>query len=250
MKPKVTSQSIGIRHPHRALLNRTRPLQGLDHLATTTSYFRGQEICGQSRPADNWYLLVAGSARRYVARPDGRRQIVDLLLPGDFFGCTALDEYDSAVEAISVDTTVTSYPRRRVEALADSEPRLAREIRMLVLEAMSRLQSQLLIVGRVKAPEKVGSFLLDMAGRLSPGHPDNVILPVSRYDIADYLAVSVETVSRSLTDLKHRGVIAVSGTRSVRIVDRDALDDREASRAHDAPGRSNSNIAWRHPLAA
>jgi CRP/FNR family nitrogen fixation transcriptional regulator len=113
---------------------------------------------------------------------------------------------------------------------------------------MSRLQSQLLIVGRVTAPEKVGSFLLDMAGRLSPGHPDNVMLPVSRYDIADYLAVSVETVSRSLTDLKHRGVIAFSGTRSVRIVDRGALDDREASRAHDAPGRSN--IAWRRPLVA
>lgn len=248
MTPKVTSQPIGLRHPHRALANRPHPLHGLDHLAMTTSYSRGQEICGQSRPADNWYLVVAGSARRYVARPDGRRQIVDLLLPGDFFGCTARDEYDFTVEAISVGTTITSYPRRRVEALADSDPRLAREIRMLVLEAMSRLQAQLLIVGRVTAPEKVGSFLLEMAGRLSPGHPDKVMLPVSRYDIADYLAVSVETVSRSLTDLKHRGVIAFSGTRSVRIVDRDALDDREASRQHDAPGRSN--ISWRQPLVA
>jgi hypothetical protein len=87
-----------------------------------------------------------------------------------------------------------------------------------------------------------------MARRLSPGRPDNVMLPVSRYDIADYLAVSVETVSRSLTDLRHRGVIAFSGTRSVRIVDRDALDDREAPRAHDAPGRSH--MFRRLPLPA
>jgi CRP-like cAMP-binding protein len=248
MTSKVVSQPMDA-HPLCAPANRSHPLQGLDHLAITTSYSRGQEICGQSRPADNWYLVVAGSARRYVARPEGRRQIVDLLLPGNFFGCTARDEYDFTVEAISVGTTITRYPRRRVEALADSDPRLAREIRMLVLEAMSRLQSQLLIVGRVTAPEKVGSFLLDMAARLSPERPDNVMLPVSRYDIADYLAVSVETVSRSLTDLKHRGVIAFSsGTRSVRIVDRDALDDGEASRAHDAPGRSNT--AWRRRLVA
>src|SRR3981081_2247669 len=169
MTPKVTSQPIGLRHPHRALANGPHPLHGLDHLAMTTSYSRGQEICGQSRPADNWYLVVAGSARRYVARPDGRRQIVDLLLPVDFFGVTARDEYDFTVEAISVGTTITSYPRRRVEALADSDPRLARQIRMLVLEAMSRLQAQLLIVGRVTAPEKVGSFVLEMAGGLWAG---------------------------------------------------------------------------------
>src|ERR1700730_11562736 len=156
-------------------------------------------------------------------------QIVDLLLPGDFFGRTAREAYDFTVEAIDPGTIVAGYPRRRVEALADSDPRLAREGRKLVLEAMSRLQAQLLSIGRITAPEKVGSFLLDMAARLSPGHPDNVMLPVSRYDIADYLAVSVETVSRSLTDLKHRGVISFSGTRSVRIVDRDALDDRETA---------------------
>jgi CRP/FNR family nitrogen fixation transcriptional regulator len=111
--------------------------------------------------------------------------------------------------------------------LADSDPRVSREIRQAAFEALSRLQSQLLIVGRITALEKVGSFILEMAARLSRASSRSVALPVSRYDIADYLAVSVETVSRSLTDLKHRGVIRMSGTRTLEIMDRDALEDGE-----------------------
>jgi CRP-like cAMP-binding protein len=158
-------------------------------------------------------------------RPDGRRQIVDLLLPGDFFGFSVADEYDFAVEAVVEGTTVASYPRRRIETLADTDPRLAREIRKLTFEAMARLQAQLLILGRMTAVEKVGSFLLEMADRLSDGQTDRIVLPISRYDIADYLGISVETVSRSITDLKHRGLIALAGTRRVRIVNRDALEE-------------------------
>jgi CRP/FNR family transcriptional regulator, nitrogen fixation regulation protein len=89
------------------------------------------------------------------------------------------------------------------------------------------MQSQLLIVGRITALEKVGSFIVEMSNRLSKEDADQVTLPVSRYDIADYLAVSVETVSRALTDLKHRGLIRLSGTRSVRIVNRDALEETD-----------------------
>jgi CRP-like cAMP-binding protein len=165
--------------------------------------------------------------RRCVVRLDGRRQIVDLLLPGDVFGFTAGEEYDSTVEAIAEGTVVAAYPRRRAEMLSDSDPQLAREIRHIAFLAMARLQAQLLIVGRITAPEKVGSFILEMAKRLSAEHGNSVALPMSRYDIADYLAVSVETVSRALTDLKHRGVIKLSGTRIVRIVDRDALEEGE-----------------------
>lgn len=193
-----------------------------------THYQRGQEICSDGRPAECWNRIVLGAARRCVVRSDGRRQIVDLLLPGDFFGFTSASTYDFTVEAVGGGTLVASYPRRRVEMLADSDPQLARELRQVAFDAFSRLQSQLLILGRITALEKVGSFILEMAARLSDGAADGlVVLPVSRYDIADYLAVSVETVSRSLTDLKHRGVIALSGTRIVRIVDREALGDCE-----------------------
>jgi CRP/FNR family transcriptional regulator, nitrogen fixation regulation protein len=211
----------------RLLMNQPHPLKSLDPLAVMTPCQRGQEICSQEGPADYWYSVISGAARRCVVRLDGRRQIVDLLLPGDVFGFTAGEEYDSTVEAIAEGTVVAAYSRRRAEMLSDSDPQLAREIRQIAFLAMARLQAQLLIVGRITAPEKVGSFILEMAKRLSAEHGNSVALPMSRYDIADYLAVSVETVSRTLTDLKHRGVIKLCGTRIVRIVDRDALEEGE-----------------------
>jgi CRP/FNR family nitrogen fixation transcriptional regulator len=219
-------------------------LKALDALATTLTCRRGQEITGQGRPAAHWYCMQTGVARRYVIRLDGRRQIIDLLLPGDCFGFAAGDEYDFTVEAVADDTVVTSYPRRRAEMLADSDPQIARDIRQAAFEALSRLQAQLLIVGRITALEKVASFILALEQRLPHEGFDSVELPLSRYDIADYLTVSVETVSRSLTDLKHRGLIRFSGTRTVEIVDREALEDgepllhvppaRAAGRYHDA----------------
>jgi CRP-like cAMP-binding protein len=183
---------------------------------------RGQTICREGGSAENWYCLKTGTAKEYVDGSDGRRQIVDLLLPDNFFGFAVGEEYGFAVEAVTDNTVVACYPRRRIQKLAESDPQLAREITAAAFEALSRLQAQLLILGRVTAPKKVGAFLIEMARRLSDG-PDRVVLPISRYDIADYLAVSVETVSRSLTDLRHRGVIALAGKRCVKIMDRDAL---------------------------
>ena len=119
------------------------------------------------------------------------------------------------------------YPRRQVEALADGDANLARELRQVTFKAMSQLQAQLLILGRITVLEKVGSFILEMEHRLSPANGECIALPISRYDIADYLAVSVETVSRALTQLKQRGLIKVSGPRTVKIIDRGALEDGE-----------------------
>jgi CRP/FNR family nitrogen fixation transcriptional regulator len=209
------------------LSSRPHPLKTLDSIATIVTCDRDHEICRETQPAEHWYFVISGVVRRCALRPDGRRQIVGLLLPGDFFGFTAGDHYDYTAEAVAEGTVLASYPRRRVETFADSDPRLARELRQATFEAMSRLQAQLLILGRITALEKVGSFILEMEIRLSQGRGDSIALPISRYDIADYLAVSVETVSRSLTDLKQRGAIKLSGTRTVKIVDRDVLEEGE-----------------------
>jgi CRP/FNR family transcriptional regulator, nitrogen fixation regulation protein len=207
--------------------NHSDALKSLALIAISTPCRRGQEICGQGQTAEWLYRLVSGAARRYVLRSDGRRQIVDLLLPGDFFGFALGGEYDYTVEAIVTDTLVAAYPRKRAEDLADQDPQLARELREVAFEALARMQSQLLIIGRITALEKVGSFILEMSNRLSEEEANRVTLPVSRYDIADYLAVSVETVSRALTDLKRRGLIRLSGTRDVRIVNRSALEESD-----------------------
>ena len=218
--------------PRHVTSNKTaRPqmpaLQSLDALAVNIRCSRGQEICSPSRPADYWYRVVSDSARRCVIRPDGRRQIVDLLLPGDFFGFSERSEYDSTVEAVVEATIVASYPRKRAEMMADADPQLARELRQVAYKALGRSRAHLLILGRITAREKVGALLLELVERFSGRATDTIMLPISRYDIADCLALSVETVCRSLTELKQRGVIALSGTRCVRIVDRQALEVRD-----------------------
>ncbi len=104
--------------------------------------------------------------------------------------------------------------------VADANPTVARALHEVALAAAGRAERQILILGQVTAAQKVVAFLLSMVERLSGDGKDEVTLPVSRYEIADYLAISAETVSRSLTELRHRGAISIEGTRKIRILDR------------------------------
>jgi CRP/FNR family nitrogen fixation transcriptional regulator len=185
---------------------------------------RGQEISGDPGPSGHWYYVIVGAVRRCTVRSDGRRQIVDLMLPRDFFFVSD-SQNEATIEAIAEDTVLASYPGQRIDALAERDPHFARELRDVAFQSLTRSEAQLLILGRVTALEKVGAFLLSLDGRVSQRR-GQVELPISRYDIADYLAVSVETVCRSMTDLQHRGVITLAGKRTVKILDRGALEDR------------------------
>jgi CRP/FNR family transcriptional regulator, nitrogen fixation regulation protein len=151
------------------------------------------------------------------------------MLPRDFFFVSD-SRREETIEAIAEETVLASYPSGRVELLAEGDRQFARELREVAFQSLARTQNQLMILGGVTAVEKVGSFLLALDGRGSEKR-GQVELPVSRYDIADYLAVSVETVCRAITDLQHRGVIALAGTRTVKILNRGALEDRFGERA-------------------
>jgi CRP/FNR family transcriptional regulator, nitrogen fixation regulation protein len=212
---------------HQRAPARQDPLQVLEPLAIRIRYRRGQGIYKEDSPVEYWYRITSGMARRFSARADGKRQIVDLLLPRDVFGFGGSGKHHFAVEAVLDGTVVARFPRLRMEAVAASDPRMAQELSDTAVEAMSRLHSLILNLGRTTAEEKVGYFLFRMAERLSGGPADEMVLPMSREDIADYLALSVETVSRSLTQLKRRGVIQLMGTRRVRIIDRHALDEAD-----------------------
>src|SRR3977135_242109 len=115
-------------HSAPALANQPKRLDKLASIAVVRKCHRGQEICGQGQAGEYWYRVTSGTARRCVAHPDGRRQIVELLLPGDFFGFTALNEYDSTVEAVAENTIVASYPPRAGEVPREGDPQLSREI--------------------------------------------------------------------------------------------------------------------------
>lgn len=202
-------------------------------LATRVRYTRGQAIYEEDSVVDCWCRVVSGVARRFSLRIDGRRQIVDLLLPNDVFGFGTRGRHRFNVEAVVDGTVIARYPRARVETLASSDVRVAQQLQEASTEAMARLQTQILTLGRTTAEAKVGCFLLRMAERLSTDPSDPLLLPISREDIADYLALSVETVSRSLTQLKRRGVIRLLDTRRIRIVDREALEEADRFTAND-----------------
>ena len=206
------------------LKHRLPASQSMETLATFMRCYRGQTIYGPEDPPEYWYCVVSGMARKSMLLVDGRRRIVDFLLPGDFFGFSVREEHHLEVEAVTEDTVVARYPRRRVETLAECDPNVGRYIRHLAFESISRLEARIGILGRVTAIEKVSAFLLEMAQRSLNGPSTVVVLPMSRNDIADYLALSTETVSRALTSLVRCGAITLTTKRQVRIVDRSALE--------------------------
>jgi CRP/FNR family nitrogen fixation transcriptional regulator len=209
---------------HRPVSTQDSRRKLVDSHAGLMRCYHGQTIYDEGAPVEYWHRVVSGTARRFVVRPDGRRQIIDLLLAGDVFGFGARGSHSFTAEAIRDGTVVARYPRSRLESVARSDTRVAQEVLEMALGETGRLQDLILILGRTTAQEKVGAFLLHLAERLA-GHPaDRVILPISRYDIADYLALSVETVSRALTSLKRNRVITFTGTRQVAILDRGAIE--------------------------
>jgi CRP/FNR family transcriptional regulator, nitrogen fixation regulation protein len=195
----------------------------LERIATVAHYHFGQTIYFQDSHADCWYRIVIGAARECVLTPDGRRQVVDFLFPGDLFGFSSCDVRGLAGEIIMEPTILARYPRRRAELLAESDPQVARQVRKMAFEVIQRLQIRTVLLGRNNALEKVSAFLLEMAVRSAAPPGGGILLPMTRYDIADYLALAVETVSRTLTSLRKRGAIGLLNARCVQIKDHGLL---------------------------
>src|SRR5258708_6217957 len=145
--------------------------------------------------------------------------------------------WEESLEAFAEATALPSYPGRPFDLFAARAPPFASELGEVALQSLTRSQEQLLSLGGVTALEKVGSFLLSLDGRALETR-GQVELPVTRYDIAEYLAVSVETVCRAITDLQHRGVITLAGKRTVKILNQGALEDRVWEKFN--AGRSDS----------
>ncbi len=196
----------------------------IEALGTVRTYDAEETVYGQDEAADSWYLLMGGAARKCAQISDGRRQIMDFLLPGDLFGFEAGARRECSVECVVPDTKVKRYRRPQMESLLEEDPQLAREVREIAFSSIERLQSRMLLLGRSRALERVCGFLLEMAHRAQVETEGSVVLPMSRYDIADYLAIAVETVSRSLTTLRSTRVITFFDTRHFRIINRRALE--------------------------
>ena len=183
-------------------------------------FARNNEIYGEGEPAEYLYQVVSGAVRIYRMLDDGRRQISGFYLPGDVFGVEAGDLHLSSAEAIS-DSQVLVAKRSAVMARAEHEKNLARQLWMLTVRELQRVQQHSLALFK-SAEERVAGFLLEMAGRNSV--TATVELPMSRQDIADYLGLTIETVSRTFTQLVHSGTIALETTRRIQLRNRPALN--------------------------
>jgi len=201
-----------------------RDSSALEGLATLIRYEVDDILYHGEEQTQYWYRVVTGAARNCSLMSDGRRQIVDFLLPGDVFGFGAHAVHHFSTEVLVGGTTVMRYPRRSVEDLAESDPQVSRWIREKAFKSIARLQTRTLILGRTSALARVSAFLLEWADRSQPLGAAAICLPMSRYDIADYLAMAVETVSRTFTTLRTRQVIAFRSTRRLSICDRRALE--------------------------
>lgn len=183
---------------------------------------RGEELFAQGDAADFFYKVVSGSIRSCKLLSDGRRQVDAFYLPDDIFGLEAGAEHRFTAEMLE-DTTVLAFRRSRLGEFIAEDPGFGEEITGAMMRGLERAQNHILLLGRKTAQEKIASFLLDMAGRLTGGG-DHVDLPMQRVDIADHLGLTIETVSRTLTQLAREGLIGLrAGSRSIALCDLRAL---------------------------
>jgi CRP/FNR family nitrogen fixation transcriptional regulator len=183
-------------------------------------FARNTEVYGEEDPAEYLYQVVSGAVRTYRMLEDGRRQISAFYLPGDIFGVEAGDVHASSAEAVC-DAHILVAKRSAVMARAEHERDLSKQLWTLTVRELQRIQAHSMLLIR-SAEERVAGFLLEMAGRDSTGSA--IDLPMCRQDIADYLGLTIETVSRTFTLLVQSGTIGLEKSRRILFRNRAALD--------------------------
>ena len=176
-------------------------------------YARNSEIFGEGEPAEYVYRVVSGAVRTCKILSDGRRQIGAFYLPGDVFGLEVGEHHRLSAEAVC-SSTIAAIKRSQLQTLAGSDGSVAQMLWTVTGRELQRVQKHVLLLVRT-AQERVASFLLEMAERT--GAAGAIELPMSRQDIADYLGLTIETVSRTLTLFEDQARIALPSARRVQL---------------------------------
>lgn len=213
-------------------------INDLGAIAVRRKYSAGQTIQWQDEEAGALGNLLSGVLKLTRTLEDGRQQIVGLLFPSDFLGRTYSTHAASNIEAAS-DVEICTFPRARFEELLHRYPDLEQRLLSHTLDELDAAREWMLLLGRKTAGEKVATFLLHLARRQSQlgcgqvefstdeenkEAPVRFVLPMTRADMADYLGLTIETVSRQITRLKKAGVIDIVNNRQVTVTNRAGLD--------------------------
>jgi CRP/FNR family transcriptional regulator, nitrogen fixation regulation protein len=193
----------------------------MELMGSQMTFGPNEEIFGEGEPAEYVYKVTKGAVRTYKILSDGRRQIGGFYLPGDIFGLEIGKEHQFSAEAIN-ETTVVVIRRSAVVSLAERNCGAARELWSYTGRELHRVQEHMMLLVK-SAQQRVACFLLEMSERLAT--TDAVELPMSRQDIADYLGLTIETVSRTMTQLVSDRAIGLPTTRHIVLRNRNALRD-------------------------
>ena len=199
---------------------RTEDSSGLGALGLAMSFGRNMEIYAEGEPAGHVYKVVSGVVRISKLLLDGRRQISAFHTSGDMFGFEADELHHASAEAV-VPVKVIAYKWQSLLAAGCRSASLVRDLLNLTMVGLRDTQEHLLLLGRKNALERVAAFLLDMSKRTKAGSLVELAMP--RHDIADYLGLTLETVSRMFAELKERGAIRLEGARRVHLLDMERL---------------------------
>jgi CRP/FNR family transcriptional regulator len=185
-------------------------MQEFGHLGRRVHFSRCETVFAQEDMTTSVYNLLEGVMRLYKLLPDGRRQIVGFALPGDFLGMTISGRHGVSADSIGP-VTVCRFARTPFTRFVEDKPHLLRRITELAVRELSQARDHMVLLGRRSAEEKVATFLIGWRDRLAQlkGPSAIVPLPMSRQDIADYLGLTIETVSRTFTKLEREGVIDI-----------------------------------------
>lgn len=208
--------------------NRPRFLGELGALSQTDvslsefKYNRGAEIFGEAEPAEYIYQVIEGSVRSYKLLSDGRRQINAFHLVGDIFGLENGGTHRFTAEAI-VETIVRLVKRVSLSHIAETDATVARDLLNMTANNLRHAEDHMLLLGRKTSLERVAAFLLEMDSRLTAA--GIMALPMCRRDIADYLGLTLETVSRALSTLHDQRILNFIGQtqRQIVLLDRPKL---------------------------
>jgi CRP/FNR family transcriptional regulator, nitrogen fixation regulation protein len=220
--------------PNGQIVTRTPPTEprvstclltrAIEDMGATMSFLRDAEIYRESSPASYLYKVITGTVRTFKALSNGRRQIRAFYLPGDIFGVETGQEHAFSAEAVT-DAKLRVVERKAIVALAARDNDVARQLWSLTSRDLKHAQNHVLLLIQ-SAQERVAGFLLEMADRVPAG--DEVELSMPRQDIADYLGLTIETVSRMMTQLEKGAAIALPTSRRVVLRNRSALNRTNA----------------------
>ncbi|MBW7970079.1 helix-turn-helix domain-containing protein [Bradyrhizobium sp. BR 10289] len=185
-------------------------LREFEHLGRRVHFDAGETVFSEEDITTSFYNVLEGVMRLYKLLPDGRRQIVGFALPGDFLGMNLSGRHNFSADAIG-GVTVCQFAKVPFNRFIEDRPHLLRRINELAIRELSQARDHMVLLGRRSADEKVATFLLGWRERLVSleGASNTVPLPMSRQDIADYLGLTIETVSRTFTKLERRGAIEI-----------------------------------------